>query len=93
MECSLKGDHLRSPARKYAKEGCRLTRSFRYDLCRELIFEVREAEEGGYVARALGQAIFTEAETWQELRDNVLEVASLHFDDARAKPKLIQLHL
>jgi predicted RNase H-like HicB family nuclease len=58
----------------------------------ELIFEVREAEEGGYVARALGQAIFTEAETWQELRDNVLEVTSLHFEDAPAKPKLIQLH-
>ena len=58
----------------------------------ELIFEVCEAEEGGYVARVLGQAIFTEAETWQELRDNVLEVTSLHFDDAPAKPKLIQLH-
>ena len=36
-------------------------RFFRYDLCMELIFEVREAEEGGYVARALGQAIFTAA--------------------------------
>ena len=48
----------------------------------ELIFEVREAEEGGYVARALGQAIFTEAETWAELRNNVLEVTALHFDDA-----------
>ncbi len=62
-------------------------RSFRYDLRMELIFEVREAEEGGYVARALGQAIFTEAETWQELRDNVLEATSLHFDDAPVKPK------
>jgi predicted RNase H-like HicB family nuclease len=40
----------------------------------------------------LGQAIFTEAETWQELRDNVLEVTSLHFDDAAESPKLIQLH-
>jgi len=58
----------------------------------ELIFEVREAEEGGYVARALGQAIFTEAETWQELRDNVLEATSLHFEDAAETPKLIQLH-
>ena len=58
----------------------------------ELIFEVREAEEGGYVARALGQAIYTEAETWNELRDNVLEVTSLHFDDAAAMPKLTQLH-
>jgi hypothetical protein len=67
-------------------------RAFRYATCMELIFEVREAEEGGYVARALGQAIFTEAETWEELRENVLEVTSLHFENAPAKPKLIQLH-
>jgi len=58
----------------------------------ELIFEVREAEEGGYFARALGQAIFTEAETWPELRANVLEATSLHFEDLQDKPKLIQLH-
>jgi len=58
----------------------------------ELIFEVREAEEGGYTARALGHAIFTEAETWDELRENVLEAAALHFEDAPARPKLIQLH-
>lgn len=63
-----------------------LAPSFYYDLCVDLIFEVREAEEDGYVARALGQAIFTEAETWQELRDNVLEATSLHFDDARPSP-------
>jgi predicted RNase H-like HicB family nuclease len=58
----------------------------------ELIFEVREAEEGGYVARALGHAIFTEAETWEALRENVLEAANLHFEDASARPSLIQLH-
>jgi hypothetical protein len=44
----------------------------------ELIFEVRDGEEGGYCARALGHAIFTEAETWDELRANVLEATSLH---------------
>ncbi len=44
------------------------------------------------MARALEPAIFTEAETWAELRANVLEVTSLHFDDAQEKPKLIQLH-
>jgi hypothetical protein len=37
----------------------------------ELIFEVRDADEGGYYARALGHSIFTEAETWDELRGNV----------------------
>jgi predicted RNase H-like HicB family nuclease len=58
----------------------------------ELIFEVREAEEGGYIARALGYSIFTEAETWEELRENVREVTALHFEEESAKPKLIQLH-
>jgi len=58
----------------------------------ELIFEVREAEEGGYFARALGHSIFTQGETWEELRGNALEAANLHFEDALTKPKLIQLH-
>ncbi|UWZ82153.1 2-phospho-L-lactate guanylyltransferase [Occallatibacter riparius] len=58
----------------------------------EVIFEVREAEEGGYTARALGYAIFTEAETWDELRDNVREVTALHFEDEDVKPKIVQLH-
>ena len=66
--------------------------NFRYAICMELIFEVREAEEGGFVARALGQGIFTEADTWEELRANVQEATSLHFEDEAVKPRLIQLH-
>jgi predicted RNase H-like HicB family nuclease len=58
----------------------------------ELIFEVRDAEEGGFVARALGHAIFTEAETWDELRANVLEAATLHFEGNNFQPLVIQLH-
>jgi hypothetical protein len=58
----------------------------------ELIFEVREAEEGGYYARALGHAIFTEAYTWEKLRANVLEAVSLHFEDAQVQPRMVQLH-
>jgi hypothetical protein len=58
----------------------------------ELIFEVRDADEGGYYARALGHAIFTEAESWDELRNNVLETISLHFEDGPAYPQLVQLH-
>ena len=58
----------------------------------ELIFEVRDGEEGGYCARALGHAIFTEAETWDELRANVLDATSLHFEDDAAHPRLVQLH-
>jgi len=58
----------------------------------ELIFEVRDAEEGGYYARALSHPIFTEAETWEQLRANVLEAMSLHFEDAADHPRLVQLH-
>ncbi|MCC6363957.1 MAG: 2-oxoisovalerate dehydrogenase [Bryobacterales bacterium] len=58
----------------------------------EVIFEVRDAEEGGFYARALGYAIFTQAETWEELRANVREATALHFDDGEERPLLIQLH-
>jgi hypothetical protein len=44
-----------------------------YAMDMELIFEVRDAEEGGYYARALGHSIFTQGESWDELRANVLE--------------------
>ena len=58
----------------------------------ELIFEVRDAEEGGYYARALGHSVFTEAETWEELRSNVREAAAVHFEDSAERPQVIQLH-
>jgi predicted RNase H-like HicB family nuclease len=58
----------------------------------ELIFEIRDAEEGGYYARALGHGIFTQAETWDELRANVIESAALHFEDAPVRPRLVQMH-
>jgi len=58
----------------------------------ELIFEIRDAEEGGYYARALGQSIFTQADTWDELRRNLLEAVSLHFEDAATRPRLVQMH-
>ena len=58
----------------------------------ELIFEIRDAEEGGYYARALGHSIFTEADTWDELRTNILEAASLHFEESETKPRIVQLH-
>ncbi len=58
----------------------------------ELIFEIRDAEEGGFYARALGYGIFTEAESWDELRNNLLEAVSLHFEDAAIRPRLVQMH-
>lgn len=58
----------------------------------EVIFEIRDAGEGGYSARALGHAIFTQADNWDELRHNVLEAVSLHFEESAVRPRLVQLH-
>ncbi len=58
----------------------------------ELIFEVRDSDEGGFCARALGHAIFTEADSWDELRTNVLESTLLQFENTGALPRLVQLH-
>jgi predicted RNase H-like HicB family nuclease len=58
----------------------------------ELIFEIHDADEGGFYARALGHAIFTQGETWDELRGNVLEAVSLHCDDDTTRPRLVQMH-
>ena len=67
-------------------------RLFRYSRPMELIFEIRDADEGGLCARALGHSIFTQAESWDELRANVLEAVSLHFEDADSRPRLVQMH-
>ena len=36
--------------------------------------------------------IFTEADTWEELRANVLEAVSLHFEDATARPRSVPMY-
>jgi predicted RNase H-like HicB family nuclease len=58
----------------------------------EIIFEVREDEtEGGFVARALGQSIVTQADTLVELRTNIRDAVRCHFEEGRA-PQVIRLH-
>jgi hypothetical protein len=57
----------------------------------EIIFFVEEAPEGGYTARALGESIFTEAESLSELKNNVKESVLTHFED-QDRPKVIRLH-
>ena len=58
----------------------------------EIVFVVDEASEGGFTARAIGQSIFTEADTLDELRANVRFAGECHFDDGQA-PKVIRLHI
>ena len=47
----------------------------------EIIFEVTEAAEGGFDARALGFSIFTQGEDWADLKAMVRDAALCHFDD------------
>ncbi|MGA9642640.1 MAG: 2-oxoisovalerate dehydrogenase [Terriglobales bacterium] len=58
----------------------------------EIIFSVQESPEGGYEAQALGQAIFTQADSMEELKRNVREAVQCHFDEGKA-PSVIRLHL
>ncbi len=60
-------------------------------MARELIFLVEEAEEGGYTARAMGESIFTQADTWEELREAVQDATRCHFED-KDRPALLRLH-
>jgi hypothetical protein len=57
----------------------------------EIIFIVEHAPEGGLTARAVGESIFTQAETVDELRTRVRDAVHCHFDTGTA-PKLIRLH-
>ena len=47
----------------------------------EVVFLVEEAAEGGYTARALGESIFTQAETMEDVREQVRDAVRCHFED------------
>ena len=58
----------------------------------EIIFEVTEAPEGGYDARALGYSIFTQGEDRSDLKAMARDAVLYHFDEDNA-PRVIRLHL
>jgi hypothetical protein len=58
----------------------------------EILFTVVEAPEGGLTASAVAYSIVTEADTLDELRQNVREAVECHFEEGTT-PKLIRLHI
>jgi hypothetical protein len=58
----------------------------------EIHFIVAEAPEGGFVARAMGAGIFTEADDLETLHAQVRDAVQCHFDEG-ARPSLIRLHI
>ncbi len=59
---------------------------------KEIIFAVDESPEGGFEARALGFSIFTQADTYDDLKKMVQDAVLCHFDE-QERPRVIRLHL
>ena len=57
----------------------------------EIIFLVEEPPEGGFSARALGEPIFTFADTIEELHEMVRDAVNCHYEEG-SRPKVIRLH-
>lgn len=53
---------------------------------------VEQAPEGGYLARAVGADIFTEADDVEQLRTQVRDAVRCHFEPDQC-PSLIRLHI
>jgi len=56
----------------------------------EIIFIVEESAEGGFEAKALGESIFTDGETIDELKQNIREAIQCHYE--KNAPKIVRLH-
>jgi len=57
----------------------------------ELVFEIMEEPEGGFSAECLTENIFTQGDTWEELRKNLEEAVEVYFFEG-LKPQSIRLH-
>ena len=57
----------------------------------EIIFIIEDAPEGGYLARAIGASIYTQADSIPELHERVRDAVHCHFETSEA-PSLIRLH-
>ncbi|MCL2187443.1 MAG: 2-oxoisovalerate dehydrogenase [Defluviitaleaceae bacterium] len=57
----------------------------------EIIFTVTESLDGGYEAQALGHAIFTQCDNYNELGETLRDAVQCHFDEIEM-PKIIRIH-
>jgi hypothetical protein len=59
---------------------------------KEIVFEVMQESDGGFCAEALGENIFTQADSWEELKANAQEAVHAYYFDSPA-PASIRLRL
>ena len=58
----------------------------------EIVFDVVQEQDGGFVADCLDEEITTQGESWDELRNNVREAVNAFFFDS-TPPAKIRLHM
>jgi predicted RNase H-like HicB family nuclease len=56
------------------------------------VFEAVQEADGGYSAECLTENIFTQGDTWEDLRNNVIDATAAFFFDG-PRPERIRLHL
>jgi len=61
-------------------------------MIKEIIFLIEESVDGGYEAKAIGHSIFTEGETYEEVKENIKEAVKCHFEENET-PQIVRLHL
>jgi predicted RNase H-like HicB family nuclease len=59
----------------------------------ELVFEVSQEADGGFVAECLTEGIYTQADNWEELRRNAKEAVAAFYSDHPRPPGASRLHL
>lgn len=59
----------------------------------ELIFLVEEDPQGGLTAKAIGESIFTQGETLAEIKANITDALSCHYEHKEDVPACIRLHV
>jgi predicted RNase H-like HicB family nuclease len=58
----------------------------------EIVFQITQEADGGFVAECLSEDVYTQADTWEDLRKNVREAVDGFFFD-KPKPATIRLHM
>ena len=59
----------------------------------ELIFWIEEDPEGGFNARSIGESIFTQGETIEEIKSNIKDALACHYERKEDIPACIRLHI
>lgn len=59
----------------------------------EIVFLIEDDVDGGYIARALGESIFTQADDIENLKEMLRDAVRCHFPNEQLRPKVIRLHI